>query len=130
SSMSYTGLASLGNSYLIGISPDRPGGVGHDVVVIDRRDIYNLKVVANLDIPSFDGYFGKIVGSTLYEVGVGGGVAVVDLTNPAAPTLVSITAAVPSARGIDVAGSLLAVGNGSNGVNFIDVSNPAAPRSV
>jgi len=126
----YTGLASFGADYLIGISPDRPNNIGHDVVVIDRRDIYNLKKVGDIDIPNFDGYFGRVLGSTLYIAGVGGGVAVVDLTNPAAPVLLTTITSVPAARSIEFVGNMLAVGNGTNGVSFFDVSTPSVPRYV
>ena len=57
------------------------------MVVIDRRDINNLKVMVSYDVPNFDGFRGKIVGNTLYIAGIGGGLAVVDLTNPLSPVL-------------------------------------------
>src|SRR5207244_12046408 len=97
--MSFTGLAALGSDYLIGISPDKPNGVGRDCVVIDRRDIYNLKVVASLDVANFDGFRGKVVGNTLYIAGAGGGMAVVDLTNPASPVLKGIVKTPGAQRG-------------------------------
>ena len=70
---------SYGPNYLIATTTDKPGGVGHDVVVIDKRDPNSLVKVGDLDIPAFDGFRGKVVGTTLYLGGVGGGLAVVDL---------------------------------------------------
>jgi hypothetical protein len=125
----FTGLTSVGHDYLIGISPYKTsnGTVGHDVVVIDRRDIFKLKKVVELDIPNFDGVHGRVLGDRLYVAGVSGGVAVVDVANPAAPVYVTTLSSPAAARSIDIAGSVLAVANGTNGVAFVDVTTPAAP---
>ena len=65
------------------MSPMKVSGVGHDVVVIDRRNISALVKVADLDIPNFDAQRGRLSGNLLYVGGSGGGLAIVDLTNPA-----------------------------------------------
>ncbi len=124
--VTFTGIAALGSRYLIGITEQRPGGVGHDVVVVDRGNINNLVKVADLDIPNFDAFRGELVGNTLYLVGTTNGVAIVDLSNPLAPVLKAI---VPqgAARGLDAVGSTVFVGNGSAGVTLLDASDPAAP---
>ncbi|HET8798224.1 MAG TPA: Ig-like domain-containing protein [Thermoanaerobaculia bacterium] len=123
----FTDLTALGTNYLVGVSPHRPGGIGRDVVVIDRRDINNLRKVAELDIPNFDAFRARAIGSMLYVTGVNAGVAVVDLSNPASPRHVLTESSPGAARGIDVAGNTLAVANGSNGVSFMDTTNPNAP---
>jgi hypothetical protein len=126
SGLTFSGLAALGSRYLIGISDDRPNNVGHDVVVIDRSNAYNLVKVADLDIPNFNGYRGKVLGTTLYLAGTSGGLAVVDLANPALPVLKTI---VPQAdaRGVDAIGATVAVANGSAGVTFLHLGDPHAP---
>ncbi len=126
----FTGLVSFGANYLIGISSDRPGGTGRDLMVIDRRDINNLRKVSEFDVPNFDGFRGHVRGNTLYIAGVNGGVAVVDLTNPAAPSLVTVLNAAGAARAIESSGETLAVANGSNGISFVDVSTPSAPDVI
>jgi hypothetical protein len=113
----FSDLVAWGDNYLIGISPD-----ARDVMVIDRSDIQVLKRVSNYDIPGFTGFRGAVLGNRLYVAGVNGGVAIVDLSNPAAPALVQIVTSAGAARAIEIAGSTLAVANGTNGVSFIDVS--------
>jgi hypothetical protein len=122
----YTDLEPLGHDYLVGISPYRTSNtIGHDVVVIDRRDIFKLKKVAELDIPNFDAVQGRVLDNKLYVTGVSSGVAVVDLTSPAAPVHVTTLGAPAAARALEIAGSTLAVANGTNGVTMVDVT--AAP---
>jgi hypothetical protein len=118
----------LGSSYLIAITPQG----SNDVWIIDRRDINNLRVAAQLPIPGISGSTGRLVGNLLYvsERGGGTGVAVVDVSNPLAPALVSTKSTNGGAFGFDAAGSTLAVGDGASGVTFIDTTNIAAPRII
>ncbi|HVS32818.1 MAG TPA: Ig-like domain-containing protein [Thermoanaerobaculia bacterium] len=116
----FTDLVAFGTDYLIGISSDKPSGIGRDVMVIDRRDIYNMKQIVQFDIPNFDGFRANVLDNRLYVAGVSGGVAIVDLSNPSAPVLVSTVTAAGAARAIEIAGSTLAVANGTNGISFID----------
>jgi len=127
---SWTSLVPFGTDYLIGISNWKPAGVGHDVTVIDRRDANNLRNVADYDIPNFDGFRGAVIGNMLYVTGVTGGLAIVDLSNPAAPSLLATVPSLGAARGIDTAGATLAIANGSNGVSFVDVTTPSSPRVI
>ncbi|HEV2719297.1 MAG TPA: hypothetical protein VG323_04700, partial [Thermoanaerobaculia bacterium] len=126
--VSYTQLLPYG-SYLVGISPNSYNG-GHDVVVIDRRDINNLVTVANLDIPNFAGWHGVIAGSTLYTVSLTGQMSIVDLTNPASPVVKSTINTVGLAANIAIAGKVAIVADGSAGVSFYDVTSPAAPKLI
>jgi hypothetical protein len=125
----FTGLVSLGDNYLVGISNFKPSGVGHDLMILDRRDQNNLAKVAEFDIPNFDAFRGTIVGNLLYVTGLGGGTAIVDLTNPLAPVVLNVIPAAP-ARHAEVAGSTLAIASGSNGITFVDVSNPSSPQTI
>ncbi len=127
--VTYSGLAALGSRYLIGITDDRPNNVGHDVVVLDRSNAYGLVKVADLDIPNFNGYRGKVLGTTLYLAGTSGGLAVVDLSNPLAPVVRTVVAQA-DARGVDAIGATVAVANGSAGVTFLHLGDPLAPATL
>jgi hypothetical protein len=126
----FSGLTSLGTDYLIGISPNRPGGTGHDIFVIDRRDVNNIAKLSEFEIANFDAFRGASLGNFVYLTGVENGVAIVDMTNPLAPSLAARYTAAGAARQIDIAGTTLAVANGSNGVSLIDVSTPTAPHLI
>jgi hypothetical protein len=126
----FTSMAALGTDYLVGVSNWRPSNVGHDIIVMDRRDINNLIKVSELEIPNFEAFRATVVGTTLYIAGYSGGAAIVDLSNPAAPVLKSVITSAAASRAIDVAGTTLAIANGGNGVSFIDAANPAAPSSL
>jgi len=130
SSVTFNGLMALGDEYLVATTNDRPGGIGHDVVVIDRRNLYALAKVADLDIPAFDGFRGKVHGTTLYLGGVAGGMAVVDLSTPAAPSLSMILQTSGDAFGGDGNGSTFAVADGGAGITFLDTTNPLAPQVI
>jgi hypothetical protein len=119
----FTGLAAMGTDYLIGVTTDKTSGIGHDVMVIDRRDLNVLRRIADLDIPNFEPYRVKAIGNIAYVTGVNGGVAVVDLTNPAAPRFDRFLGSLGAARGIDSSGNIVVVANGTNGVGFIDGSS-------
>ena len=81
SGITFSGLTALGTDYLIGISGNKTGNpatTGHDVVVIDRRDVHNLRRVADYDIIDFDAFQAKALGNLLFVAGVQGGVAIVE----------------------------------------------------
>ena len=44
----------MGTSYLIALTPDRPGGVDHDVSIIDRTNVNYLVKVSEVPIANFD----------------------------------------------------------------------------
>jgi hypothetical protein len=86
--------------------------------------------VSQLQIPGFAASNARLVGNLLY-VGsrvAGPGVAVVDLTNPAAPLLKSTTNTRGYTFGMDSSGTTIAVGDGSPGITFLDAADPAAPK--
>jgi hypothetical protein len=127
-SSAFTQLIPYGN-YLVGINPNGAAATGTDVVVIDRQDINNLKVFSSVVIQNMAASRGAIIGKKLYVVS-DGKLAVVDLTNLASiPTPVVVSTA-GTAKGVAIAGNIVAVGDGTVGVSFFDVSNAAAPRLV
>ncbi len=127
-SLGFNGLVPVGTNYLVAMSESRPGGVGHDVVVLDRTNVYNLVKVFDLDIPNFDAFRGKVVGNTLYVAGRGGGLAILDVTDPRTPVLLKVMATAGSTNGVDGYGSLLAVADGGSGVSFLDITTPSAAQ--
>jgi hypothetical protein len=116
----FSDLLPYGNNYLVGIC--RTNGTAADVVVIDRRDVNNLVKVGSVSLGSVSGFRGRIVGNRLYVGGYSGGSAIVDLTNPAAPAVIASSSDANLARGLDLAGTTMALANGAQGVAFYDVS--------
>ncbi|HUJ12185.1 MAG TPA: hypothetical protein VL284_00215, partial [Thermoanaerobaculia bacterium] len=127
--INYRALLAYGTQYLIAITPDKTSGIGHDVTVIDRSDINNLRNVAELDVPSFDATGGVIDGTTLYLAGADPGVAIVDLTNPGAPAWVSTVDTPGIARAVAVSKpNEIAVADASGeGLTFLDTSDRLHP---
>ncbi|HUJ13922.1 MAG TPA: hypothetical protein VL284_09060, partial [Thermoanaerobaculia bacterium] len=123
----FTDLQLLGNDYIVALSNS---ATGRDVMVIDRRDVNALKKAGELTIASIAAFRGKIAGNLLYIAGGDGGVAIVDVSVPSAPRLVSSFDTPGIARGVDIAGATLAVSDGSDGVSFYEVSDPANPKFI
>ncbi|HUP60794.1 MAG TPA: hypothetical protein VNA69_10290, partial [Thermoanaerobaculia bacterium] len=113
----YTDLIAYGDHYLLGISN---GASGRDLTVIDRRDPDNLRRVGELQIPEITAFRGRLIGTTLYLAGQEGGVATVDVSNPAAPQMISSMDTPGLAFGIDAAGSTVIVADRGAGVTFFD----------
>ncbi|HEX6177028.1 MAG TPA: hypothetical protein VF057_01615, partial [Thermoanaerobaculia bacterium] len=130
SGYNYTDLVVLDDRHLIAISPNRPSGAGRDLTIIDRTDVHNLRFVSTIDVPNFDGFRAHVVANMVYVAGVSGGVAMVDVSNPLQPILVTVARDAAAARMIDAAGAMLTVANGGNGISFVDVSDPANPRTI
>ena len=128
----FRALVPMGSSYLIALSPDRPGGAGHDIQVIDRTNVNNLMKIGELEIANFDALDGVIDGSTLYVAGGDGGVAIVDMTNPFSPQLKSVINTPGIARGIAVSGvnEIVVADAGGPGITFIDVTDKAHPTII
>ncbi|MGZ8829304.1 MAG: hypothetical protein ACXW2Q_02890, partial [Thermoanaerobaculia bacterium] len=118
-SIVFNDLLMFGPDYLVGIGNGSTGPVVH---VIDRRDVNNLHSIGKLSTGAIAGFRGKIVGSTLYVAGVAGGLAVVDLSIPSAPRLVSTTPTAGLAYGVDSSGTTILVADKSAGVSLFDTS--------
>jgi hypothetical protein len=118
-------LIPLGNDYLIAITPQG----SNDVWILDRRDVSNLKIAAQLPIAGIGASNGRLVGDKLYVTErFGTAVAIVDVSNPLAPVLQSVkTTNGGGTFGVDAAGSMIAVGDGSVGVTLLNAANPQNP---
>jgi hypothetical protein len=126
----YEKLIPYGSSYLVALTSSTANGVDHDVTIIDRSDLNNLKIVKELPIANFAARRGKIVGTTLYAVDMYSSpaqVAIVDLTDPLNPVLKKIAPSSAYVFGVDASGTTAAVGDGSAGVTFFDTTNPSQP---
>ncbi|MCA1733481.1 MAG: hypothetical protein LC732_07755, partial [Acidobacteria bacterium] len=121
----YHDLVLVGSDYLAGISPDSSGTA--DLVIVDRRDIENLKYVTRIDIPVFAPRQGRIEGDLLYLADLGGRWAVVDLTDPATPQVLSVTQTAGLARNVAIADTEVVVANGTSTVGFWNTADPTLP---
>lgn len=74
-----------------------------------------------------DAYGGLFVSETRAYVGAGGGVTVVDVSNPARPSVLGTLPGVTPVR-IAVAGSLACAAVENQGLDIIDVGTPKAPK--
>jgi hypothetical protein len=117
----------LGPNYVVALAPQTSG---KDLFVIDRRDVNNLGLVASIDIPNFQPFRGRIYGTLMYIAGLNNKAAIVDLSNPAAPSVLSVYDTGGFTRGIDVAGTTAATADGTAGVHFLDTTNPGAPVTL
>jgi len=115
----------LGTDHLVALAPY--GGTSKNLFVIDRRDVNSLSLVTSFNIPNFTPFRGRMYGSLLYASGFDGKTAIVDLSNPALPVVLSVYDTGGVSYGVDVAGKSLAVAGGTAGVRFLDTTNPAAP---
>ncbi len=79
---------------------------------------------------SGNSYAAHVVDNLAYLADDTSGLVIIDVSNPATPTLVGTYNTVGNARGIDVVGYLAYVADGSPGLAIINVSNPASPTLV
>jgi len=86
-------------------------------------------VAGTLSLPNFDSFNGVVQGTTLYVVGGTKGIAVVDISNPAAPVLKSIVQTPGIARAVAISGpnEIVVADAGGPGVTFIDTTNKTQP---
>ncbi|MDX2472130.1 MAG: hypothetical protein QNL91_00320, partial [Candidatus Krumholzibacteria bacterium] len=106
---------------------DHTGGLR----IIDISDITNPVEIGSY-VPGFTA-LGLAVQGHLAFVGFGtsGGVHIVDVSNPALPTLVAaLTTNTGDARTVDVAGDHLYVAAGNVGMVVFDISTPTSPVEV
>ncbi|HVT45346.1 MAG TPA: Ig-like domain-containing protein [Thermoanaerobaculia bacterium] len=128
SGISYRDLIPYGTDYLIGLAPEKTSSntLGHDVVIIDRRDVNQLAVVADIDIPDLDGLRGRLRGTSLFvgtgSTGLSPAGAVVDLTDPSTPQITHSLATSGVITAVDGSGAVAAGIAGPNGVAFFDIS--------
>jgi hypothetical protein len=127
--VSFTKLVSLGQNRFAALTPDDVDGAQHDVTIVDATDPQNLTVVGQLVIPQLDAADALKFDNTLLVAGRNGGLAVVDVSNPLAPSLVRFVATPTAGRvhGMTAAGSRLAIGMGTAGIALFDIAAPATP---
>jgi hypothetical protein len=129
-STAFLKIIRINATYLAAITPDRPGGVGHDVVIFDVSNPSSLVKVGDFDIngSSFNGFDATVDGTTLYVVGGDTGVAIVDIASPSAPVLKSVVNTPGIARGVAVSGTNeIAVADGAGGITFVDTTDRSNP---
>ena len=68
-----------------------------------------------------------VSGSYAYVADAGSGLQIINISNPAAPTLAGTYYNEVTAEGVYVSGSYAYVADGPNGLVIINISNPAAP---
>ena len=123
----FWGLTTYGADHLIAFSDDD----GFDVVIIDQSDVNALAVTATLDIPGFSALDGIVDGTTLYVSGdyyIRNAIAIVDVSDPGDPQLLSFVDTPGFASGIAITGpNEIALADGSAGVTFIDVTDKSNP---
>jgi hypothetical protein len=126
-------LLTLGTQYIAGVSPDT---AVRDLTVISISNPTAPAKVATLDVPNFSSDAAIVDGNSVYlagtvggyTLGTPGGIAIVDVTNPAAPVLKATIATPGYARGLAMVGTNeLAVADGATGVTFIDVTDKTHP---
>ncbi len=68
-----------------------------------------------------------VIGNFAYVADSISGLAIIDVSNPYAPTLAGSYNTPGGCRGLDVIGNFVYVADGSYGLQIIDISNPSAP---
>ncbi len=102
-------------------------GQGQDMLVIDISEASNPSEVGRLTTSSVVNGI-AVAGNYVYVADGDNGLVVVDIANPAAPTIIgTYTYSSGYAYGVDVAGSYAYLANGNSGILTVDITNPAAP---
>ncbi|MGB0384969.1 MAG: fibronectin type III domain-containing protein [Ardenticatenaceae bacterium] len=105
-------------------------GVGPRLVIADISDPANLQVLGETDVLPGLVYDVVVVGSYAYVANYSGGLRIIDISTPAAPSEVSFVDTPGNAIGVAVAGNYAYVADGFSGLRIIDVSTPAASSEV
>jgi len=100
---------------------------GQDMLVVDITTASNPSEVGKLTTNSLVN--GIVVeGNYAYVANGESGLLVVDITNPASPTVVGTYAySSGAAYGVTIAGNYAYVANGNSGLVIVDITNPVAP---
>ncbi|MCA1732231.1 MAG: hypothetical protein LC732_01350, partial [Acidobacteria bacterium] len=130
--LEFESLVNLEPNYLVAFAPGAPAADAHAAWIIDRSSPTSLGVVSTVDIPGFIGVNGAVYGNLLAIAGLDDGVALVDISIPSAPLVLSITDTPGVARGVafvDAATLAVADSNGF-GLTILDVTSAQLPRVV
>ncbi len=86
----------------------------------------NQQLIGQLSIPG-EAQKVKVVGNYAYLAGRQGGFSIVDISNPAAPVLVSNFDTTGYATTVDVSGNLAVISSNSGGIYLFDITSPTSP---
>ena len=90
---------------------------------------YGTRVVGGVDTPH-SAHGVAMSGSIAYVADLSAGLQVVDVADPASPTIVGSVDTPGQARRVEVSGGTAYVADGGRGLQVVDVSNPAYPLIV
>ncbi|HNQ23583.1 MAG TPA: hypothetical protein PKK06_10860 [Phycisphaerae bacterium] len=102
-------------------------GVGHRVVVLDVSDPDNAIALGESALLEYLVSDVVAVGTYAYVTNGWYGLVVLDVSDPAAITVVGTAGATGYAQGLSVAGDYAYVAGSSDGLRIIDISTPSAP---
>lgn len=128
-------IADIAQAYRVGSLidpgyPDIEGDYAHGYQWNEKMDIVHVgsltipQVVGYLDT-SLDGREVAVIGDFAYVVDDYGSPHVIDIADPAAPAVISMTSAIPSVRDMVISGTYLYLaGNGSHVFDVTDLNDP------
>ena len=88
-----------------------------------------LPTIGSVDTPG-SAYRIAVSGTLAYVADVSSGLQVIDISNPASPTILGSVDTPGNALGIAVSGTVAYVADDSSGLQLIDVSNPSSPAII
>jgi len=105
-------------------------GVGPRLVILNIANLANPVVVGQTGVLPAIVADVAVAGNYAYVADEVGGLRIIDVSNPAAPTEVGFYDTPGNAYGVAVAGNYAYVADDLDGLRIIDISNPAAPTEV
>jgi hypothetical protein len=130
SNLDWVKVARISATQIAAVTPNRPGGVGHDLVIFDITNPASLVKLGDIDIngATFNAIDVAVDGTTVYVAGADTGVAIVDISNPNTPVVKSVVNTPGHARGVAVSGTNeIAVADGAGGITFVDTTDRSNP---
>ena len=101
---------------------------GIDLVIVDITDPANPVETGFIEIEDVNGVY--VLGDYAYIARGGPGLRIIDVSNPAAPSLIGSCDTPGTAEDVYVTGGYAYVAVGTKGLNVVDVSDPASPTIV
>src|SRR3990172_2867887 len=105
-------------------------GVGPRLVILDIGNPASPALVGQTGVLPGAVRDVALAGNYAYLADYYGGLRIIDISNPAAPSETGFYGTPGEAWGVAVAGSYAYIAAGDSGLRIIDVSNPAAPRQT
>jgi hypothetical protein len=103
---------------------DQTGGFTNGQTAVSTT--LNLTLAGTYDTPGRAFTTPVVVGNTAYVADLMGGLQIIDVSNPVAPTLLANFGMSGVARGVAVLDNMAYVAMGNSGLQIINVTNPAA----